>query len=753
MRRTHDVPARAALVFLAAAAAACTGGQGAGGAATVATRPVESTPLVIPLAPAAVGASAAATADTHAVFSLVDNRWLAHAEHAGGLHVPAGSPGFAKYLRFGRPKQPWKLGARVHGRAAAQLTEKKASLDVPLTAAQVAGGHGLSLSVYSPGKRKLELSVNGKKADRIRLRDGWQVVEVPAEDARLVAGENRITLAVGSGKPVAVEWILVGGTGGAPAAAAAASDDDALHLRRGDALAWYVFVPPSARLRVDTATPGCKLTAAFDASDAPAVSGAPAALDLAPLAGKVARLELRVAGCEAATLAHAALELPGPTPTPTRPARPRHVVLWIMDTLRYDRVPLFAPGHEDAVAETPTMARLAETGTLFMNHYPGGNESTVSHASMFTSLRPRLHDVISLDGHRWKFEKGWPTIGQSARDAGLYVAGVTANGHIERAAGYGWGFHAYENPMSEGKHDKDYGYGGDKIVARALEMIEKKKDDPFLLYIGTIDTHVPWRAYEPWVSRYDAVNGANYKGKFKRVATAGGVNVSFMLSRTPPEPRDVLRLAAIYASDVSFQDAQLGKLVDQLEAWGILDDTMIIVTADHGEEFWEHGIAGHGGSLREPVVHVPMLVWYPPLFPKAVVQQGSEGVDIYPTILDALGVPLPPELQGESLIPLAQGLGRGYPRPAIASHWEASNAVRLDRWKLFADNSGASRLYDVVGDPEERTPVGDARPRELRWLTDAYSMARVYERTWRKSSWGNGANMTAQAARELAQPH
>jgi len=146
---------------------------------------------------------------------------------------------------------------------------------------------------------------------------------------------------------------------------------------------------------------------------------------------------------------------------------------------------------------------------------------------------------------------------------------------------------------------------------------------------------------------------------------------------------------------------------------------------------------------------VPMLVWYPPLFPRAVVEEGTEGVDIFPTIVDALGLPMPPELQGESLLPLAQGVGRGYPRPAIASHWEAANAMRMERWKLVAESSGASRLYDVVADPEERSELSDTRPLELRWMTDAYSMARVYERYWRKSSWGTGANMTADAAREL----
>ena len=617
MRSAHEVLTLALLATLLSTGsglAGCTGGQGSGGVAAAGVGPLGPAAGGSGGAPALGGhatvarAPAPAAADEHPVFSLVDNRWLAHREHDGGLLIVAGTPGFAKYLRFGRPAQPWRLAAKLNGRPVAQLIEKRAGLDVPLTDAQAAGAHGITFSLHSHGKRKLELSVNGKKEPRLTLHAGWQVVTVPLAEGRLVAGENLLALEVGSGKPISLDWMLVGGADSVAPDLVSAAAADALHLQRGEALAWYVFVPPRARLRLESSGQGCTLHAQLDGEGVHA-EGVPARLELGPLAGKIVRLELRLdarARCAETTLTRAAIELPGHAASATRPARPRYVVFWIMDTLRYDRVPLWFRG---AVAEVPHLARLADSGTVFLNHYPGGNESTVSHASMFTSLRPGVHNVISLDGHRWKFERGWPTIGQVARAAGMYVAGVTANGHIDRSGGFGWGFHIFENPMSDGKYDKDYGYGGDKVLARALEMVARRKDDPFFLYIGTIDTHVPWRAYEPWVSRYDAVNGTPYRGKFKRVATAGGVNVSFMLSRTPPEPRDAQRLEAIYASDVSFQDDLLGKLIAQLETWGILDQTMIIVTGDHGEEFWEHGIAGHGGSLREPVVHVPMLVW------------------------------------------------------------------------------------------------------------------------------------------------
>jgi arylsulfatase A-like enzyme len=694
--------------------------------------------------------AASARPVTHPVFSLVDNRLLAHVDRRGGLVVPAGSAAFAKYLRFARPNQPWKLTQTVDGRRAAVL-DKKARLELPLTAAQASSGTALHLVVRAPGKRKLALKLNGKALERAALGSGWQLVSLAVPTGLLVEGENQLELDPG-GAGLAVEWLQLGGS--APAADAAASaapapwDDAALRLDAATALAWYAFVPEGARLVAD-APDGCRLAVRAVADGvAPlegTLSGAGATLDLAPLGGKVARVELAAAGCAEARVTRAALELPGEAPRVTYPKRPKNVVFWVMDTLRYDRVPLWFPG---AVAEVPTMQRLADSGAVFLTYYPGGNESLVSHASMFSGLRPVIHRIVGRDGFGWKFDKDWTTLGEVARAAGLYAAGVTANGHIVRDAGYGHGFHAYENPMKEGKRDADNGYAGEKVLARVVEMVDGKHERPFLLFVGTIDTHVPYRAHEPWVSRYDAPNPQPYKGKFLKSATAGGINVSFMLSRKPPAPRDVLRLAANYASSVSYQDDLVGKLLAVLERWGALADTMIIITGDHGEEFWEHGIAGHGGSLREVVVHTPFLVWYPPLVPAGAVVEGVEGIDILPTIADALGQPLPEAAQGESLIPLAQGVGRGYPRPTIASHWEAAWAMRLGPWKLVVENDGESRLYDVVTDPEEHHMV-TGRPLERRFVADAFSLARVYEKEWRKSRFGVASNMSATAAKEL----
>src|SRR6185436_8931301 len=112
---------------------------------------------------------------------------------------------------------------------------------------------------------------------------------------------------------------------------------------------------------------------------------------------------------------------------------------------------------------------------------------------------------------------------------------------------------------------------------------------------------------------------------------------------------------------------------------------------------------GHGQSLREELVHVPLLISYPPLFPPGkVVTEGVEIIDLLPTIADAVGGKIPADVQGESLIPLAQGEGAGYPRPAIASQYELAHSMRLGRWKLWVGGSGQTKLHDAASDPGEQ---------------------------------------------------
>jgi arylsulfatase A-like enzyme len=206
-------------------------------------------------------------------------------------------------------------------------------------------------------------------------------------------------------------------------------------------------------------------------------------------------------------------------------------------------------------------------------------------------------------------------------------------------------------------------------------------------------------------------------------------------------------LRAIYDSAVSYHDQQLGRLVAKLKSWGIWDQTMLIVTADHGEELFEDMRCGHGGSLRDSLVRVPLLVRDPSRFPGGtIIDEGAEGVDLLPTMLDALGAPPIEAAQGASLVPLAQGVNRGWPRPSYASMYEYAHAMRLGRWKIRVGNTGVPIVEDLVEDPNEAKDYAKIRPIERRMLTDNLGLFLALRKQWKKSAWGVVSNITSEGA-------
>jgi arylsulfatase A-like enzyme len=179
----------------------------------------------------------------------------------------------------------------------------------------------------------------------------------------------------------------------------------------------------------------------------------------------------------------------------------------------------------------------------------------------------------------------------------------------------------------------------------------------------------------------------------------------------------------------------------KLQEWGIADDTMLIITSDHGDELFEDGRVGHGAALRESLVWVPLVIHYPKLFPAKSIPEGADVVDIVPTLADVFGAEMNDDWQGESLLPLAQGVGAGYPRMSFASKYEDAHVARIGSWKIRVGGAGAPRLYDLAADPGEKSNVAGKYPVAERLLADAYWQMRAYNKEWRKWKWGNAANV------------
>lgn len=692
----------------------------------------------------------------HAVWKLVDNRHAAHRYYAGDLVIDGGDAGLAKYTRFGVPVTRWKLGSAGGTRAA--LPDRQAILEVPLDASQAVEIDRLELRVFAKAGQRLAVRINGRpigkdaKSSRTTLADGWQDVSLPIEPGRLAGGENQLMLETsGARDRLGVGWLRLASKGtqvvGDPRPATSFDPaGETITLARDATLVWYVTLPEGAHLVADV-TEGCKVAVRATTSDdsfvGGALVGARARVDLTKLAGRVVGLAVTAQDCPKATLRSPEIRVHGPGPTEAaKPPAPKYVVLWVMDALRADKLPVFTPG---ARAKAPNLEELAKTSAVFRQFYVTGNESQVSHASLWTGLYPAVHGV-KLDGDAMsKLSPRLDVLAAELGKAGFHTIAVTGNGFVNVEGGYARGFQEFRNLMREAKvAGVIY---GKTIVDLALARLDASRDRPTFLCFGTIDSHAPWIARKPWIDQYSP----GYQGPFQELASpeALGFKPSSMGCSITPPPADIERLRAIYDSTISYQDQLVGQVVAALKDRGIWDQTLFVITSDHGDELFEDTRCGHGGSLRDSLVRVPLLIHYPPRFGGAVIDEGADAVDVLPTILEALHRPVPDAVQGESLLGRPYGYGRDWARPSYASQYEYAHAMRIGRWKLVVAQQGVLYLADLVADPDELRDVTRDHPVERRMLTDNLGMFLALRTQWRKRAWGVTTNVTTAGAAAL----
>lgn len=240
----------------------------------------------------------------------------------------------------------------------------------------------------------------------------------------------------------------------------------------------------------------------------------------------------------------------------------------------------------------------------------------------------------------------------------------------------------------------------DKITRAALAWIDAHRDRRFALYLHYLDAHTPYTVRGEAALRFaDPGHDGTVGRRFEDTATAaaGGFDAD-----------DRAQIEALYDGAIRFVDEQIGVLLAGLAERGLLDRTLVVVSADHGEELWDHGGFFHGQSLYDELLHVPLLMRLPEkAHAGTVVDTMVRAIDVVPTIADVMTLPVFPEFEGRSLLPLARGADEASP-PSL--HARAANprfpyrfAVRTPAHKLIATvEDGRRELYDLAADPGER---------------------------------------------------
>ncbi|HVO13414.1 MAG TPA: sulfatase-like hydrolase/transferase [Vicinamibacteria bacterium] len=354
--------------------------------------------------------------------------------------------------------------------------------------------------------------------------------------------------------------------------------------------------------------------------------------------------------------------------TPDRPVLGRvNVVLVTVDTLRADRV---------GPDLTPAISGLARRGVRFTDARSNVPLTLPSHASILTGLLPAHHGV-RLNGVR-RLKPETPTLARLLQSASYRTGAFVGAYVLDRRFGLGQGFDVYDDEIPKGEAatgSLEAERRGDVVVARAIAWLRSLPDDgrPFLLWMHLYDPHAPYTPPPEWLVR---AHGQAYDG------------------------------------EVAFADAQVGALVDALQATGRREKTLTVVAGDHGESLGEHGEATHGMLLYEPALRVPLVLSASGL-PAASRDDAATLVDIVPTVLGLLGLPTPPARDGRDLFAVGSG---STPPPVFAEtqYPEAAGCSPLrslveGRWKLIG-GPAQPELYDLGRDPAETHDLAGANP-------------------------------------------
>jgi arylsulfatase A-like enzyme len=432
-------------------------------------------------------------------------------------------------------------------------------------------------------------------------------------------------------------------------------------------------------------------------------------------------------------------------PSPPRPALPGararapHVVLVVLDTVRAESLGSYGYARDTS----PTFDTLAREGALFTDATSPSTWSLPSHASLFTGRYPSSHGA---HGQPSFLDDRFPTLAQVLAARGYETFCFTANPWISDGLGLTRGF-AEQDQSWKSKR----GFGG--LAAQLFERLGFGDEDkggsavatsfaawrrarpvgarPSFAFLNFLEAHFPYHQLpREYRDRYTQAP----LSELRRVSLDilgqqfGGPNVD------AAAVRDLAR--DMYDGGVAYTDALLRQVVEALRAGGTLDRTILVVLADHGEILGEHGgFFGHGPSLYQPMISVPLVVRYPPRIEAGTrVERPVSTLGVFGTILDLAEIEAPPTLQAGSLIAadgspilsevvaLKNAADRGDPQMRRAQHLRA---YRAGSWKLVESSNGGPFLFDLANDPGEARDLASASPDQMARLARELEAIRV----------------------------
>lgn len=402
----------------------------------------------------------------------------------------------------------------------------------------------------------------------------------------------------------------------------------------------------------------------------------PLEADLSRHAGRGVEIVLETRGFETANAPDRAF-WGTPTIATARDAAAPLVVVYLVDTLRADHLPLYGYSRDTA----PELTRFARDAVVFDQAVSASSWTKPSVASLFTSLLPRDHGCVRFFT---PLDPSLVTLAERLRDRGYATGAVVANPHVgAKDMHFDQGFDQFEADTSART---------EQVVDAALAFLDARRGQPVFLYVHTMDPHAPYTPPPPFDRRFPPFPDRP------------------LLAQSDWTPADRDRLVGQYDGEIAYGDQQFGRFLRGLRDRGLYERATIVFLSDHGEEFLDHGGWQHGLSLYDEVVRVPLVLKYPHQREagRRVARQ-VQLVDVLPTILKTEGLPATGPIAGR---PLDESFGATGPeRPALleTSYFEhVAYGARTSEAKYVREfhPEDAELFFDLRRDPGERQPRG-----------------------------------------------
>ena len=458
-------------------------------------------------------------------------------------------------------------------------------------------------------------------------------------------------------------------------------------------------------------------------------------LDLTAAAGRMAGVRLALHADEGSALEWRELAIvsPPPPPAPARAELPRrdyNVLLVLFDTLRADRTEPYG----SKTVQTPEMAKLAAQGTTFVHARANASWTAPSVASLLTGTYASRHGVRGMGAFKRLAQistlaPSLPYLPELLQARGYTTLAVLNNAAVSPELGFARGFETTQEFFRSREEVLEQQLSpteqADLVWDRFFEpVLEQSGSAPFFFFLHEIDPHNPYQVPPPFDSMYGTFADVD-----PALFSALRIHMRYASDPSAVSAREIEYLLSLYAAEVSFMDGYLGRLLERLDAADLRRDTVVVFLSDHGESLTQHGRIGHGDTLYDEVLRVPLILSLPGVIPAGRrVEAPVELVDVAPTVLDLLGAEAPPDLQGRSLLPLLvdpsppQEERPGFAQAYFGDQF-ARDAVHYGGWKLIQSEAPNGRkqteLYDLSKDPDElenRWPAESVVGRTLRQM-------------------------------------